>query len=53
MEAALVHEGARHDLIVDKVAGEIPSVGLHITFGHHAAESVATARRIKLRDTMD
>ena len=43
VQAALVHERARHDHVVAEVAGQVPVVGLHVGVGPQATEAVAPA----------
>ncbi len=43
VQAALVHEGAGHDAVVDEVAGEEPIVGMDVGFAGDLAEGVAAS----------
>lgn len=51
--AALVHQRAGHDLVIDEVADEVPGVGLDLELGMDDAEAVGATRWIEVGDGVD
>ena len=50
VQAAFEHQRARHDLIVNEVAGQKPVIGVDVGFTAHEAQTKAPACGVKMRD---
>ncbi|GAK52904.1 hypothetical protein U14_04161 [Candidatus Moduliflexus flocculans] len=53
MQAAFVHQRPRHDLIVGKVAGQEPVVGMNVRLAANLAETKPPARRIEAENAVN
>ena len=53
MQAAFVHQRSRHDLIVGKMAGQKPVVGMNVRFAANLAETEPPARRIEAENAVN
>jgi hypothetical protein len=53
VKAALVHERAGHDAVVDEVAREEPIVGMDVGFAGDLANGKTAASRIEFENAMD
>ncbi len=51
--AAFVHQRARHDHVVHKMAGQKPVVRMDVGFGADDAHAETAARRVQLRHSVD
>ena len=52
METAFVHECARHDAVVDEVAGHEPGFRINVKFGTDQAEAEPTAGGVEFSDSV-
>ena len=49
MQAAFIHQGAGHNLIVDEMAGKEPVIGMDVRFTGDLTDAVTAARRIQVQ----